>query len=134
MPTLDRPTSIDLYTAAWAETDRVRQQMLLARCWTPDSVYEDPQTPAVRGIEALIAVNASFHQAWPGARISRNSALEEYRQVGRFNWILHQPTGPITYGSDFVEFNDQNQLVRVVGFFSHLARLQPAVAAPVAAS
>jgi hypothetical protein len=133
MPTLDRSTSIDLYTAAWAETDRARQQALLARCWTPDTTYEDPQTPAVRGTDALLAVIAGFHQAWPGARISLNSAVEEYRQVGRFNWILQQPTGSTTYGTDFVEFNDQNQLIRVVGFFSHLARWQPEEASAAAA-
>jgi len=50
--------------------------------------------------------------------------VEEYCLVGRFNWLLHQPDGLTSYGTDFVEFNGHNQLVRVVGFFSYLARLQ----------
>lgn len=124
MTPLDRPTTIQHYTAAWAETDPARQRALLAHCWTPDSTYEDPQTPVVRGVEALIDLIAGFHHALPGAQISLNSAVEEYRHVGRFNWIQHRLDGTATYGTDFVEFNKHNQLVRVVGFFSHLARLQ----------
>jgi len=124
MPALDRLAVIQHYTAAWAETERDQQRAHLAHCWTPDSTYEDPQTPAVRGVEALLDVIAGFQQALPGARLPLNSALEEYRQVGRFHWLLQRPDGPPTHGTDFVEFNEHNQLVRVVGFFSHLARWQ----------
>lgn len=124
MPALDRHLVIQHYTAAWAETDRDQQRAQLAHCWTPDSTYEDPQTPVVRGVEALLDVLAGFHQALPGARLSLNSTLEEYHQVGRFHWLLRQPNNPTTYGTDFVEFNEHNQLMRVVGFFSHLTRLQ----------
>ena len=124
MPALDRLAVIEHYTAAWAETDRDRQRAHLAHCWTPDSTYEDPQTPTVRGVEALLDVIAGFHQALPGARLPLNSALEEYHQVGRFHWLLQRPDGPPTHGTDFVEFNEHNHLVRVVGFFSHLARWQ----------
>jgi hypothetical protein len=124
MSVLDRLAVIQHYTAAWAETDRAQQRAQLAHCWTPESTYEDPQTPAVRGVEALLDVIAGFHQALPGARLCLNSALEEYHQVGRFHWRLLQPDGLTSYGSDFVEFNEHNHLVRVVGFFSHLARQQ----------
>jgi hypothetical protein len=124
MPALDRLAVIHHYTAAWAETDRDQQRAHLAHCWTPHSTYEDPQTPPVRGVEALLDVIGGFHQALPGARLPLNSALEEYRQVGRFHWRLQQPEGPTSYGTDFVEFNEHNQLVRVIGFFSHLARWQ----------
>jgi hypothetical protein len=47
-----------------------------------------------------------------------------YHQVGRFHWLLQPSEGPPSYGTDFVEFNEHNQLVRVIGFFSHLARWQ----------
>lgn len=121
---LGRSTAIQQYTDAWAETDPTRQRACLAHCWTPDSTYEDLWTPMVRGQEALLAVIKGFHQTLPGARIMLNSELETYRHVGRFNWILHPPEGSPTYGADFVEFNAHNQLVRVVGFFSYLARWQ----------
>jgi hypothetical protein len=78
----------------------------------------------VRGAEALLDVIAGFHQALPGARLPLNSALEEYHQVGRFHWLLQQPDGSISHGTDFVAFNLLNQLVRVVGFFGPLARWQ----------
>lgn len=125
MTPLSRLAVVQAYAAAWNEPSADKLRTQFSHFWTEESIYEDPNIPPTRGSEALIAIIAGLHTSLPGVRLALNSAVDEYRQVGRFHWVQHQADGTTVYGTDFVGFNERNQLVRVTGFFGHQARLQP---------
>lgn len=75
-------------------------------------------------MEALLDVIADFYQALPGARLPSivpwRSTAKSAGSIGYCNdQTARPPTAPI-----FAEFNEYNQLVRVEGSFSRLARRQ----------
>ncbi|WP_375419266.1 nuclear transport factor 2 family protein [uncultured Hymenobacter sp.] len=125
MTILNRAAVVQQYAQAWAEPDAAKLGRLLPNFWTPDSTYEDPNTsPPVRGLAGLIRKIEEYHATSPGAQMLLNSQVEEFNGVGRFHWIQRRADGTTLYGTDFVEFDAQNHLVRVTGFFNHLPLLQ----------
>lgn len=115
--------TIQAYTAAWNEPSAAKRQHLLQQCWTPTSRYEDPTVADAQGLEALSALITGLHQQLPGMHLSLASELDTHHQVGRFHWFQQRADGTTSEGFDFVEFNEANLLVRVVGFFGKLDRI-----------
>jgi hypothetical protein len=112
------------YIEAWTEKSPQKIQEIMEEVWTPTSTYEDPLTAEVTGYDGLAGHIQKFQELRPDARMELNSPVDQYHQLGRFNWILEMPDGTVSYGTDFVEFDENNCLLRVVGFPSHLPRLK----------
>ena len=66
-----------------------------------------------------------MHQQLLGVRMRLTSAVDTHHHVARFEWVQQRADGTTIPGTDFVEFNEANVLVRVVGFFGKLGDRQP---------
>ena len=107
---------IDGYLAAWNEPDATLRQQILARVWTDDGHYTDPQSDG-KGRDALDQIIARLHKSVPGGHFNINSSIDHHHNVVRFAWTFKQPNGSALNGMDFGEIADDGRLRRIVGFF-----------------
>jgi hypothetical protein len=109
--------SITQYAEAWNVAGTENIKAALKDCWTPESTYYDPQNELVTGLNGLADLIDSFHQQAPGHRLYQTSKVDAHHYCGRFLWENVDPNGKKIVGMDYFEFNDQNQVTRIVGFF-----------------
>lgn len=109
--------SILLYTSAWNETDRSVIREKIARCWSPEGTFTDKVTDTITGREALTDLIISSYEK-SGPRIF--TVLAEpatHHRSGRFRWMVTRPEGYPAEGMDYFEFDEQDLITRIVGFF-----------------
>jgi hypothetical protein len=105
------------YTNAWNQEDPITIKAALYRCWTEDSSYTDPQNPLITGRDALANLIYSSYEPMPGRTFRLLSQVDYHNGSGRFRWELIQPGQEVQEGMDYFEYNGQNQITRIVGFF-----------------
>ena len=112
--------TVAAYGAAWNEPDEAKRRELLARSWSVDGFFHDPQG-RVEGRDALLAHIAGFQQALPGHRIDLTSAIHSYDRYVRFAWkIFDGSNGVVLEGVNFGEFDGDGKLKSIVGFWGPL--------------
>jgi len=109
--------SIIHYGDAWNIEGLENIKTALKDCWTPQSTYVDTQNEMVQGIDGLANLINSFHNQVPGHILQQVSKVDAHHNRGRFKWQNLSPDGEKTEGMDYFEFNDQNQITSIVGFF-----------------
>jgi hypothetical protein len=125
----DRLKAVGSYERAWtlpAEHD-IRDE--LEHCWTARSTHVNPFTDTVRGINGLTRLILDFPVMFPGAAF-RAGPPDLHHDVARFAWQLRSTARIRTLGRDFgysvegldyVEFDKQNKIRKVVAFYGVLA-------------
>ena len=111
---------VDRYIAIWNETDAPRRRALIARTWTDDALYVDPQMrgdgPA--GIDAMIA---GVQQRFPGLKIRLAGKVDAHNDRLRFGWELGPDSGPaMVAGVDFAVVASDHRLQSVTGFIDRM--------------
>jgi SnoaL-like domain len=120
MPTMNHTEAVDTYCAAWNETDAVARASILSKALVPDAVYIDP-TVQTQGIAELVAHIDKVFARYPGSRIVRTSFVDAHNCVARFAWKKVLADGSsLPEGIDFVEFDDDGRLSKIIGFFGTL--------------
>jgi len=110
-------SAVVVYCAAWNADDRATRDRLLARVWTPDGVYADPNPTRTVGRAALSDTIAALQRRYPGARF-HCSAPQVHHGAMRTTWIFRRPDGSeVAHGMDFFELAEDGRIRRVVGFF-----------------
>lgn len=111
---------IDTYFDMWRATDEAERAELVARVFTSDGRHVDPMADAV-GHDALAAMLANVHAAYPGFRIERTSGIDQHGAQLRFAWKLDTADGtPVVAGIDVAELGADGRLARVAGFWGDL--------------
>jgi hypothetical protein len=111
---------VQLYAAAWAESDEKERLRLLTRCWADDGVYLDPIT-RVEGRQALVEHIGGYLVRQAGQRIELTSEVDAHDGYLRSTFVVVGPDGAkVLEGIDFGEFDDAGVLRRIVGFFGSL--------------
>jgi hypothetical protein len=114
---LSPDSAVVLYCAAWNTDARAERDRLLARVWTSDGVYSDPNPTRTVGRAALSDTIAALQHRYPGARF-RCSAPQAHHSAMRTTWIFRKPDGSeIARGMDFFELAEDGRIRRVTGFF-----------------
>ena len=113
--------SIKEYVAAWNEMGAENMKAALGKCWMADSSYADPNNSPVKGPDGLAALIQRSHDQMPGRKFSRLSEAEFHHGSGCFKWLLTKKNGDTLEGLDYFEYNAENQITRIVGFFKILA-------------
>lgn len=114
--------AVDLYGAAWGESDEAKRRALLEKAWAEDGVYTDP-TAYVEGREALVQHIGGFlsgQSAASGPSIQIASSVDvHHRRFLRFAWKLVAPDGTtvLAPGMDYGELDEDGRLELIVGFF-----------------
>jgi hypothetical protein len=127
--TADRLKAVGSYERAWVLPAEGKIRDELERCWTAGSTHVNPFTDTVQGIDGLTRLILDFPVMFPGAAF-RVGPPDLHHDVARFAWQLRSTARILTLGRDFgfmvegldyVEFDKQNKIRKVVAFYGPLA-------------
>jgi hypothetical protein len=130
----DRLQALAAYERAWARPDEDTIGAELARCWTARSTHVSSFTDTVVGFHGLTQLILDFPVMFPGAVFRMTSVPDVHHDVARFGWLLRSTRsirilgrdfGSSVRGLDYVEFDSENLIRRVIAFFGPLAILSP---------
>ncbi len=114
---------IDTYFDMWRAADEAPRAELVARVFTPAGRHVDPMADAV-GHEALAAMLANVHAAYPGFAMERTSGIDQHGNQLRYAWQLIASDGnPVVAGLDVAELDGDGRLARVASFWGDLPAL-----------
>jgi hypothetical protein len=106
-----------IYTSAWNETERESIREKIDQCWSAEGTYTDKLTDTIAGRDAITdLIMSSYGQMGPRTF----QVLAEpvtHHSSGRFSWLVTRPEGYPAEGMDYFEFDEQNHITRIVGFF-----------------
>ena len=89
----------------------------LEKCWTSDSTYADPNNLPTRGFDGLAALIQSSWDNMPERKFTQLSKVDFHHNSGRFKWLLTMKDGSTKEGLDYFEYDSENRITRIVGFF-----------------
>jgi hypothetical protein len=112
--------SVRQYTNAWNQESPAAIRDALSRCWSEESTYIDPQTPLATGVDQLVDVIYNSYQTLPGRKFNLVSQADCHHGSGRFQWELVMDNQDAVQGMDYFEYNEKNQIIRIIGFFGPL--------------
>ncbi|HEX2877637.1 MAG TPA: nuclear transport factor 2 family protein [Polyangiaceae bacterium] len=113
------------YVAAWKVASAAEKRQIFATCLAPACVYTDPLTRA-EGWDALERYMTSFHGQIPGGHFVTEQFWEHHgKSVAR--WKMVDGAGlPLGEGISYAEYDDEQRLVAMTGFFDVPGSPQPA--------
>ncbi|MBS7564790.1 isomerase [Mucilaginibacter sp. Bleaf8] len=106
-----------LYTSAWNETERESIAAKISKCWAQEATYTDRLTDTISGREAITNLIISSYEQMGARKFTVLAEPQVHHNSGRFSWLAVRLEGYPVEGMDYFEFNDQNQITRIVGFF-----------------
>lgn len=104
------------YVNAWNETTPEGIKAGFKKCCTPGVTYTDKNTPKFSGINQLAELVMSAHDKFPGIRFSVLSEPEYFEGQAYYAWGVHFPETGDRAGRDFMEYDDNHLIKRIVGF------------------
>lgn len=105
------------YTSAWNETEREAIKELIRRCWAPEATFTDRLTDTITGQNAITdLIISSYEQMGPRTFKVLGEPVTHHNN-GRFHWLAIRPEGYPIAGMDYFEFDSDNRITRIVGFF-----------------
>lgn len=120
----DHETTIDTHLAGYCEAVPAKRRELLDRVWTPGGQLIDPPMEAT-GPDGIFELVDALLQHYPQHRFLRTTAVDVHHGFGRYDWSLTGPDGtPAVTGTDIAQFDDNGNLVRIVGFFGDLEPIE----------
>ena len=113
------PASLDHMLAAWNEREPERVRAHLEKALSPDVVFIDPSI-VTRGIDEFEANVHEVHGRLPGAEYRRVSGVDRHHDVVRYAWEIRRDGELVLPGFDVTELDDEERVLRVLGFFGPL--------------
>lgn len=105
------------YTSAWNETEREAIKERISRCWAPEATYTDRLTDTISGQDAITDLIISSYEQMGSRTFKVLGQPETHHNNGRFRWVAIRPEGYPVMGMDYFEFDSDNRITRIVGFF-----------------
>ncbi|MBE9583470.1 nuclear transport factor 2 family protein [Mucilaginibacter sp. JRF] len=105
------------YTSAWNETEREAIMAKITQCWAPNGTYTDRLTDTITGKDAIADLIISSYEQMGPRKFKVLAEPQVHHQSGRFRWLAIRPEGYPIEGMDYVEFDTENRITRIVGFF-----------------
>jgi hypothetical protein len=117
----DITTVVDKHLAGYCEPDPAVRTELIAAAWAETASLIDPPFDG-SGRDGIAAMTDVVLTHYAGHTFRRTTDVDTHHQFGRYGWALVAPDGAVAVsGTDFIEFNDDGRLVRIVGFFGDQA-------------
>ncbi|MGZ4702345.1 MAG: nuclear transport factor 2 family protein [Ilumatobacteraceae bacterium] len=112
--------SIDSHLEAYALADVDRRNALVAANWNVEGELTDPPLGG-RGHAEISALADVVLTHYADHRFERTTAVDAHHGFARYGWSLVGPDRTVAVsGTDFVEFDDDGKLLRIIGFFGPL--------------
>jgi hypothetical protein len=105
------------YTSAWNETEREAVLEKISTCWAPGGSYTDRLTDTITGQDAIADLIISSYGQMGPRKFQVLAEPQVHHQSGRFRWLAIKPEGYPVEGMDYFEFDNENRITRIVGFF-----------------
>ena len=105
------------YTSAWNETDREAILQKISQCWALNGTYTDPLTDTISGQDEIADLILSSYAQMGPRTFNVLSEPKIHHHSGRFRWLAIRPGGYPVEGMDYFEFDQENRITRIVGFF-----------------
>jgi hypothetical protein len=104
------------YVGSWKADSPAEKHEIFQTCLSTSCVYRDPLTQA-KGWDELAAYMAGFHEQIPGGHFVTEQFFAHHgRSVAR--WKMLNGAGiPMGDGISYAEYDEQQRLVSVTGFF-----------------
>jgi hypothetical protein len=106
-----------IYTSAWNETEREAIREKIDQCWSAEGTYTDKLTDTIAGRDAITDLIISSYSQMGPRTFQVLAGPDTHHRSGRFRWLVIRPEGYPAEGMDYFEFDEQNQITRIVGFF-----------------
>jgi hypothetical protein len=104
------------YTESWSAASESAKREIFEQCLAPSCAYSDPLMQA-RGWDELSAYIVTFQRQLPGARFVTEYFLAHHgRSIARWK-MLNGAGAEIGSGISYGEYDAQNRLVAMTGFF-----------------
>jgi hypothetical protein len=111
---------IDSHLEAYALADTDRRDALVAANWNVEGELTDPPL-AGRGHGEISGLADVVVTHYAGHHFERTTVIDVHHNFGRYGWELVAADGAVAVsGTDFVQFDDEGKLLRIVGFFGPL--------------
>jgi len=123
---MKREQALANYSAAWNAPGAEAITAAFARCWTDRTTFTDTITNTIVGIAPMVQLVLDTAARYPGFTLHPVGDLDTHHTVGQFSWRMTAPDpivaagvdyGRELHGLDFVEFDADNRIARIVGFF-----------------
>ncbi|WP_139125791.1 hypothetical protein [Arcticibacter eurypsychrophilus] len=72
------------------------------------------------GVDQLVEVIYNSYKTFPGRKFSLIAQADCHHGSGRFMWELVVANQDVVEGMDYFEYNEKNQIIRIIGFFGLL--------------
>jgi hypothetical protein len=104
------------YVGSWKTSSAAEKQRIFATCLAPTCVYTDPLIQA-RGWDELGQYMASFHEQIPGGHFVTEQFFTHHgRSVARWKMLSGEGL-PLGEGISYAEYDEQQRLTAMTGFF-----------------
>lgn len=106
------------YLSAWNTSDQEERSSIMSKVLAPNCLYADSHLPdLIKTPELHSQFISQFRRKFPELKISLVSTPDIHHDFFRFRWQLTKPKGNIfTQGMFFGEFNQEHEIVKLVGF------------------
>lgn len=108
------------YTSAWNEKTAEEVKNAFATVLADEITYQDKNTPLVTGIDAFVDLVMSSHEKVPGRTFSLLTEPEYFDGHCYYKWSINIPDIGEFAGRDYVEYNDENKMTKIIGFVPSL--------------
>jgi len=105
------------YTSAWNETERKAIRAKISQCWAAEGTYTDKLTETIRGQDSLTELIISSYGQMGPRTFKLLEEPQTHHQSGRFRWLAIRKEGYPVEGMDYFEFDQENRITRIIGFF-----------------
>jgi len=108
---------VDAHLVAYANPDATSRMAAIRDLWSQEGRLVDPPMEA-RGHAGISDLAATLLSQFPGHRFERSTAVDTHHEFLRYGWRLLDPKGAaVLEGVDFVQFDVDGRIARIVGFF-----------------
>jgi hypothetical protein len=120
----DIKDTISCYVGAWNEKTAEAVKAAFEDCCSPEVTYTDRNAPTytpeggfvLTGIAPLTALVMGSHAKVPGRTFSLFKEPQYFDGHCHYSWGLLIPGQDIKAGWDYIVYNEQNLITRIVGF------------------
>lgn len=112
--------TVSLYAQAWNQTEPETIEAELKKCCVPEVTYIDVKTPLVNGLGNLKKLIVSSYDQMPERTFAISQMPEYHNQSAIYGWQVVWPGQEAKQGKDYFEYNDQNLIIRIIGFIPQI--------------
>ena len=116
--------TIDLYLSAWDEKTPEAVKAAFLECCSPKitytdrnaSTYTDDPAHLVQGIDQLTSLVMGSLDKVPGRTFSLLTTPQYFDGHCHYSWGLHISGQEVMAGWDYIQYNEENLITRIIGF------------------